>query len=150
MCKKEISQGAKLCYARLSQYSGKNGQCNPSLEKLSESLGVSDRQTRTYIRELESQDLIESVRTGLGRSNHYKFPEHDWMFETTSDPDQKDTSDPDQKDTSGPIEKRINRRENTPHSPSRGILIPKRFRKNKKPAFTLSEQILNNQIKKQK
>jgi hypothetical protein len=38
--REEISQGAKLCYARLCQYAGEDGECYPSQKKLAEALGI--------------------------------------------------------------------------------------------------------------
>lgn len=97
-CRPEISAGAKLIYARMYRYSGKNGVCNPRQEVLAKSVGVSDRQIRTYLKELEDNNLIASKRSGLGRSNVYVFLAHGWM---TSDPDRKDSSGQERQLSSG-------------------------------------------------
>lgn len=68
-----ISAGAKLCYIRLLGFAGKDGHCYPSLETLGTCLGVSERQARGYIRELETAGLIAVEQRGLRRTNVYLF-----------------------------------------------------------------------------
>lgn len=85
LCRKEVSHAAKLCYARLSQYAGKNGHCFPKQSTLAEELGVSERQLRDYIRELISLDLLESTQHGIGASNSYLFLDHPWIHEGLPD-----------------------------------------------------------------
>lgn len=75
----EISQGAKLAYARLAQYAGENGEAFPKQDTLGSELGVSERSARNYLKELAEAQLIESVRRGLGKTNSYFFLTHDWM-----------------------------------------------------------------------
>jgi hypothetical protein len=58
----EISQGAKLCYARLAQYAGKEGRCFPKQRTLAAELGVSERMARKYIKELTAIGLREQLR----------------------------------------------------------------------------------------
>ena len=77
--RKEISPGAKLCYGRLCQYSGKNGQCYPKQITLARELGCSRSQVIRYINELVKHGLIEKIRVGLQRANRYKFLRHKWM-----------------------------------------------------------------------
>lgn len=83
-CKK-ISQGSKLCYARLSQYAGQNGYAYPKMETLADEIGVSLSQVKRYIKELVSYGLItiESPR-GKDKLNHlnnkYYFNWHE-IFE---------------------------------------------------------------------
>jgi hypothetical protein len=82
MRRKEMSPGHKLCYARLTQYAGRNGIAFPKQETLAHELGVSVRQTRRYLEELESNfNLLESVQRGKRTSNEYHFLHHDWMKE---------------------------------------------------------------------
>jgi hypothetical protein len=78
-CRYEISQGAKLCYARLAQYAGKDGSCYPSQESLSAELGVSERTVRDYIGELKQEKLIDVKQRGLQHANEYFFLVHPWM-----------------------------------------------------------------------
>lgn len=68
-----IGTGAKLCYIRLLGFAGKDARCYPSLETLGKSLGVSDRQARDYVKELERAALITTKQRGLRRTNVYLF-----------------------------------------------------------------------------
>lgn len=68
-----ISAGAKLCYIRLLGFAGRDARCYPSLETLGVSLGVSDRQARDYVKELERQGLIVIEQRGLRKTNVYLF-----------------------------------------------------------------------------
>ena len=77
----EISQGAKLAYARLAQYAGKDGECFPRQRTLAAELGVCERTAHRYLHELIKFNLIESDRPGLGASNSYFFLEHPWIHE---------------------------------------------------------------------
>ena len=68
-----ISSGAKLCWARLAQYAGQNGQAWPSQEELAVELGVSERTVRNYLKELCDKGLLRIVRpTGQDRLDHKK------------------------------------------------------------------------------
>jgi hypothetical protein len=77
----EVSPGAKLCYARLAQFAGKDGDCFPSQATLAIEIGAGERQIRRYITELEEQQLIDTVQVGLNQPNHYRFLWHPWMEE---------------------------------------------------------------------
>jgi hypothetical protein len=107
LCRSEISQGAKLCYARLAQFAGKDGACFPRQETLAVELGVSERQARDYLRELGEFDLIESEQRGLGTSNSYAFLDHAWIYEgqpamrATPFPHRQSASAPARKNASG-------------------------------------------------
>jgi hypothetical protein len=68
-----IGGGAKLCYIRLLGFAGKDARCYPSLERLGTSLGVSERQARDYVKELERAGLIAIEQRGLRRTNVYLF-----------------------------------------------------------------------------
>ena len=68
-----ISAGAKLCYIRLLGFAGKDARCYPSLDTLGASLGVSDRQARDYVKELERAGLITIDQRGLRKTNVYLF-----------------------------------------------------------------------------
>lgn len=63
----DLSQGAKLCYGRLLQFSGKNGQCFPSKETLAIELGVSVRQVSNYITKLKRANLIKTGKDEVNR-----------------------------------------------------------------------------------
>ena len=77
----EISQSAKLCYARLMQYSGKNGYAFPSLATLGKEVGLSKRQMLDIMKELEVAKLVEPEKT-FGKSSKYYFLKHEWMTDT--------------------------------------------------------------------
>lgn len=77
--KNEVSQGAKLCYGRLCQYAGSNGEAFPRQGEIAKALGVSSRQVRKYLKELEQHQLISIERRGKTQSNMYHFFEHSWM-----------------------------------------------------------------------
>ena len=79
--RREISQGAKLLYGRLIRYAGKNGQCNPKIETISDEVGVSRRMAVDYINELRNHGLIDTSRTGKGKANDYFFVFHQWITE---------------------------------------------------------------------
>lgn len=106
-CRPEVSQGAKLAYARLAQYAGENGHCFPKQVTLAAELGVSERTAHEYVRELVELGLIEKERPGLGLSNRYFFLDHQWMHEgqpeapKTSDSDRKSAAVPDRNSPSG-------------------------------------------------
>ena len=68
-----ISTGAKLCYIRLLGFAGKDARCYPSLETLGTSLGVSERQARDYVKELERSGLVVVEQRGLRKTNVYLF-----------------------------------------------------------------------------
>jgi len=68
-----ISTGAKLCYIRLLGFAGRDARCYPSLDTLDASLGVSERQARDYVKELERAMLIAIEQRGLRKTNVYLF-----------------------------------------------------------------------------
>ena len=75
-----VSQGAKLCYARLCQYAGQDGKCYPLIPTLAQEIGVKERQAKRYLVELREQKLIHAIRRGLGLNNDYYFLRHPAMF----------------------------------------------------------------------
>jgi hypothetical protein len=77
--RKEVSQGAKLCYARLAQYAGHKGYAYPFQETLAEEIGVAERQVRRYLQELMKHKLIHQEQQGLNQPNIYYFLAHSWM-----------------------------------------------------------------------
>lgn len=112
-----ISAGAKLCYIRLLGFAGKDARCYPSLQKLGATLGVSERQARDYVKELERNGFIVVEQRGLRKTNAYLFV---WTAElerlsnavphSGDDPDEPDrgssqSSGPDRNDCSGPDRK---------------------------------------------
>lgn len=84
-CRREVSQGAKLAYARLAQHAGKDGECFPKQATLAVELGVSERTAHEYVRTLVKHNLIEMERPGLGMSNRYFFLDHPWIYKGQPD-----------------------------------------------------------------
>lgn len=78
----EVSNGAKLCYARLCRYFNPHTkQCNPKHETIAEELGVTSRTVRIYLNELVEHKLIRSKRSGR-RANNYGFLRHKWFVDS--------------------------------------------------------------------
>jgi hypothetical protein len=86
-----ISSGAELCYIRLLGFAGKDARCYPWLERLGTSVGVSERQARDYVKELERSGLIVVEQRGLRKTNVY-------LFVWTEDLDRLSVSVPDRGD----------------------------------------------------
>ena len=61
---------AKLILFLLANYADKQHSCYPSEKHIAEVAGVSDRQVRTHLRDLEASGLIQ-VRKRSGTSNRY-------------------------------------------------------------------------------
>lgn len=70
----DLSPGAKLCYIMLLTYAWDEGSCYPGQQRLAVDMGVTDRSVRTYLRELESRELVISTHRGLGHTNVYTLP----------------------------------------------------------------------------
>lgn len=131
-CRAEISQGAKLAYARLAQYAGERGKCFPKQRTLATELGVSERTVRDYLRELVEFALIESEQRGLKKSNLYFFLDHPWIYEgqPSSGQDRQKSSAPERQETSAPYAKENQQEESPrkriiegPHSPPKGDCV---------------------------
>ncbi len=87
-----LSASAKLCWARLAQYAGKDGRCFARQEKLADELGLSTRQVRRLTKELEAQGFIRVSRpTGQDRLLHkpasYQFLGHAIFEEVAQEQD---------------------------------------------------------------
>jgi hypothetical protein len=110
LCRRGLSQGAKLCYARLCQHAGKKGFCWPGQEILAAELGVGERQVRSYLHELVAFKLITVEQRGLKKSNRYFFLDHPWIYENqpktprTAGLDRKNSSFPERQNGSAPYE----------------------------------------------
>lgn len=116
LCRVEISQGAKLCYARLAQFAGKDGECFPKQETLAGELGISERQTRAYLTELGEFALIETTQHGLGTSNSYTFLDHAWIHD--GQPAMPAVGLPDRQSPSGPTREKNQSTTHKPRTPS--------------------------------
>jgi Helix-turn-helix domain len=62
LTKKDISVGAKLAYAMLLKYAWGDDACFPGQVKLADDMGATDRSVRTYLKELETAELLEIHR----------------------------------------------------------------------------------------
>ena len=84
ICKyRGLSAGAQLVYGRLCRYAGEDGKVYRATETLAEEVGISERQARAYIQELERGKFIEVDREnrhyrkdGSGGTNKYFFVWH--------------------------------------------------------------------------
>lgn len=81
----ELSPGAKLVYARLARFGGRDGSAYPSRETLAEAVGLPLRTVARHLAELKEARLVVADRPGLGRSNRYRFLWHEWIEETRSE-----------------------------------------------------------------
>lgn len=73
LTKKDISVGAKLAYAMLLKYAWQDDACFPGQVKLADDMGATDRSVRTYLKELETAELLEITQRGLGKTNLYRL-----------------------------------------------------------------------------
>jgi hypothetical protein len=92
----DVSHAAKLAYARLLLYAGRDGLCNPAQETLAAEVCLSSRQVRTVLSELKARGWITWKRTRTSC----------WYEITGPVPDRKKTADlnmPDRKKTAGEI-----------------------------------------------
>lgn len=73
MKRTDLTSTAKLCFGRLSQYAGSDGQCFPSLKQLSEELGVRETTIEKVIKDLILANLItkESPK-GIQKLMHFR------------------------------------------------------------------------------
>ena len=76
MRERDLSPGAKLLYARLGLFSGKDGVCNPSHATLAGEIAVSDRRIRELLIELRECGLVSWRRTQKANSYTVDSPEH--------------------------------------------------------------------------
>jgi len=77
----KVSSSAKLLWARLAQYAGREGSCFPSQEELARQLGVSKRTVVNLVNELTAERLIAVKKMGMTEklqksSNRYFFLWH--------------------------------------------------------------------------
>ena len=69
----DISVGAKLAYAMLLKYAWSNDACFPGQVTLAKDMGATERSVRTYLKELETVELLEIKQRGLGKTNLYRL-----------------------------------------------------------------------------
>jgi len=78
-----LSGGAKLAWARLARYAGRDGRCYPTMKTLGQEIGVGERQAQKYIAELERHGLVRRALRYVNRaqtSNGFEFLWHE-LFE---------------------------------------------------------------------
>ncbi len=75
--KQKIPALQKIVLLMLADRTNKDtGRCDPSITRLADDCGMSERSTRNAIRELEKLELIETVRRsneGVNLPNHYRL-----------------------------------------------------------------------------
>ena len=71
----ELNPAAKLIYAQLCRYSGKDGLCFPNIKSISKETGLSLTGVKNSILELEENKLIK-VHRKKGKGSFYKFLWH--------------------------------------------------------------------------
>jgi hypothetical protein len=71
----DLSPSAKLVFARLAQFAGRQGKAWPSDQTLGREVGLGDRQTRRCVAELEHYGLIRRV-SRTGHSSLFEFLWH--------------------------------------------------------------------------
>lgn len=129
MERKEISNGAKLCFARLAQYAGECGNCFPGQETLAKSMGSQLRMIQRYLSELEKNELIRIDQRGLQKTNTYHFLWSKWAESDTSKMSCQEASY-----LTGPLIKEKNQSVNKPPTPFQGddsaIALVKAYREN--------------------
>lgn len=83
-----LSGGAKLAWARLARYAGRDGRCYPTMKTLGQEIGVGERQAQKYIAELEQHKLVRRISRYLDRaqtSNGFEFLWHQLFEEGVND-----------------------------------------------------------------
>lgn len=76
----EVSPGAKVAYARLSQFAGPEGRAFPKMRTLAAAIGVKERQAKRYCAELKQHALIETEdHRSECLPNSFWFLRHEWM-----------------------------------------------------------------------
>lgn len=78
-----LSPGSKLCWGRLARYEGKTGEAFPSMKTLAGELGVSERNARKYVAELEAAGFIRR-EARRGHSNKFIFLLHSALDNTSA------------------------------------------------------------------
>jgi hypothetical protein len=82
---KNLSAGAKLCYAVLAQQANARGVSQLNLPLLAASIGESERIAVRYLVELEESGLIESSRGNVNKEDvRISFSRHPWLTRNTA------------------------------------------------------------------
>jgi len=117
----EVSSSAKIVYARLAKFSGKNGKAFPKQTTLAKKVGLKERQVRNCLSELVEHKLLKAVRQGMGKPNYYLFLHHEWMEIFIADQERQDSADHEWQDSASPSiykESHLNISTDDPFGPS--------------------------------
>jgi len=68
---KELSDTAKLVYAMMLYYAWHKNYCFPGQARLAKDLGVTSRTIIRAIKNLEENNILETRKRGLGKTNIY-------------------------------------------------------------------------------
>lgn len=68
-----LTTGARLCYAVLLSYAWQEGATFAGQAKMASDIGVSERQVRTYLYELQEFGYVLIEHRGLNRPNVYRI-----------------------------------------------------------------------------
>jgi hypothetical protein len=79
-----LSHGSKLVYGVFCRFGGANGIVYPAVGTVANRIGIGKTQVRHYIRELESNRLIEVERSTSGKTNRVRFLWHE-IFQNSGD-----------------------------------------------------------------
>jgi len=91
---RNLSAGAKVCYAVLAQQANARGATQLNLPLLATSIGESERIAVRYLVELEESGFIESSRGNVNKEDvRISFPRHPWAIQNKV-PTQADTVTP--------------------------------------------------------
>lgn len=141
-----VSSGAKLTYARLCRYAGKDGAfANPRLEELAEEIAVSKRSVQNYLAELEEAGLIEAEQVGLNQPNRYYFL---WSSMIDGDevgvaevatPEWQTSATQDRQDPATPSSLRESASESSSRASRRDVEKPAKASRKKRPAVDSDE-----------
>ena len=69
----ELSDFAVRVYALLQLHADSNNRCWPGQDRLANMSGRSERTVRRALTELETANLIQSIRSGRGKTNKYEI-----------------------------------------------------------------------------
>jgi hypothetical protein len=81
----DLSPGAKLAYARLCQFAGRDGRAYPSIATLGRKIGIKQSRARELVAELEKAKLI-ARRPAPGKTNRFVFLWQEWIGTPRRDP----------------------------------------------------------------
>jgi hypothetical protein len=76
---KLLSDGAKILYGRLAQWSSEKGIVYRSAPQLAEEIGKTTRSIERYLKELREVKLIETFQVKAGGENNFRFLDHEWI-----------------------------------------------------------------------